>query len=588
MGSFFKMLFASIFGVIIGLFLLIIIVMIFAASSSKDKHVEIEENSILHLKFDKPIVDRASKNPLQNINFMAMRSESKMGLNQILESIRKASTDKNIKGIYLEFADFQAGSATIEEIRNALVEFKKSNKFIISHSDGYSHKSFYLASVGKMYLTPEGDFQFTGLSAELMFFKGAFEKLGVEPQIIRHGKFKSAIEPFILDKMSNENRLQMQSIIGSIWKNLTSKISESRNIPVDSLNRYANDLVISDASEAFSHKFVDSTKYNDEVVAELKKLTNVKEKDKLKLVTVETYCEIESEESEKSENSKNKIAVIYAAGEIGMGKAKGESIGAESLSEEIRKARLDEGVKAIVLRVNSPGGSALASEIILREMILAKKVKPVIVSMGDVAASGGYYISCAADSIFASQNTITGSIGVFGLMFNGQKLLNEKFGITTDAVTTNTNSSVGTMFRKFTPTEEAFFQRSVEKVYETFISHVSKGRKIEKAMVDSIGQGRVWTGNLAKDIKLIDQFGGLQDAILAAVKKARVEKDYKIVEYPLAKGMFASFLEHVEEETKMSVIQETLGENYRYYEVLNNLLKINGIQARLFPEPCIN
>lgn len=585
MKSFFKIFFASMLAIIItGLITGLIFFGIIAGlvSSAGDKPVVVKDNSILKITLDNEIVDRANDNPLQNFDFMSMTSSQKLGLYDILKDIKKAKTDDKIKGIYLELTNITAGAATVEEIRSALLSFKESGKFIISYSDYYSQKAYYLASAAdKVYINPQGAIEFKGLSAELMFFKGALEKLGVEPQIIRHGKFKSAIEPFILDKMSPANREQTITYMKSIWDNIVAGISESRQITVAELNNLADSMKIENATSALNYKMVDGLKYKDEIIAELHTLSSVPEKDKLKFIGLANYTKApEKKEGDNNGLAKEKIAIIYASGEINMGEGEDQKIGSDGLSKVIRKARLDSTIKAVVFRVNSPGGSALASEVIWREIVLTKQVKPVIVSMGDVAASGGYYISCPADVILADRNTITGSIGVFGVLWNGQKLLNEKLGVTVDRVTTNTHSDIGSVFRPMEDSERAIIQKSVEDIYDVFITHVGEGRGIEKAQVDSIGQGRVWSGVNAKEIKLIDEFGGIERAIEIAKEKANLE-NYRIVELPRQKDPLQQILKQLKGESEESTIKQYLGFSYKYYKNLNELINIDGVQARL-------
>ena len=585
MKSFFKIFFASMLAIIItGLITGLIFFGIIAGlvSSAGDKPVVVKDNSILKITLDNEIVDRANDNPLQNFDFMSMTSSQKLGLYDILKDIKKAKTDDKIKGIYLELTNITAGAATVEEIRSALLSFKESGKFIISYSDYYSQKAYYLASAAdKVYINPQGAIEFKGLSAELMFFKGALEKLGVEPQIIRHGKFKSAIEPFILDKMSPANREQTITYMKSIWDNIIAGISESRQITVAELNNLADSMKIENATSALNYKMVDGLKYKDEIIAELHTLSGVPEKDNLKFIGLANYTKApEKKEGDNNGLAKEKIAIIYASGEINMGEGEDQKIGSDGLSKVIRKARLDSTIKAVVFRVNSPGGSALASEVIWREIVLTKQVKPVIVSMGDVAASGGYYISCPADVILADRNTITGSIGVFGVLWNGQKLLNEKLGVTVDRVTTNTHSDIGSVFRPMEDSERAIIQKSVEDIYDVFITHVGEGRGIEKAQVDSIGQGRVWSGVNAKEIKLIDEFGGIERAIEIAKEKANLE-NYRIVELPRQKDPLQQILKQLKGESEESTIKQYLGFSYKYYKNLNELINIDGVQARL-------
>jgi protease-4 len=419
--------------------------------------------------------------------------------------------------------------------------------------------------------------EWMGLRSEIMFFKGAMEKLGVEPQILRHGKFKSAVEPFMLDKMSPENREQTLTYMGSIWNQWVDGISKARNVSVEELNRLANNMEIFNGKSCIENKLVDSLIYKDQLIDNLKTLTNTPEKDDLKTVTLAQYFKVPDK---KTKFSKEKIAVIYAQGEIGMGEGGDDAIGSDGLSRAIRKARRDSTIKAIVFRINSPGGSALASEVIWREVELANKVKPVIVSMGDVAASGGYYIAAPATTIMASPTTITGSIGVFGLFFNFQNAMNKKLGINVDVVKTNDHADFFSVFRPMTAEEKAVGQKFIEETYQTFIGHVAEGRGIAVEKVDEIGQGRVWSGVNAKDIKLVDEFGGLKAAIKLAAEKANVEK-YRIVELPEQKDPFQELLKGMSGEAKAFFLQDELGVAYKNYNRVVKMLQNQGVQARI-------
>jgi protease-4 len=584
MRQFLKFLFASMLGFVLGSILLVFILvgMISAAVNSFDDETvtEVKSNSMLFLDFEKPIVDRASKNPFENINFNTFESEPSAGLNTILENLRKAKDDKNIKGIYMELSTINTGIATVEEIRNALLDFKKSGKPIISYSEVYTQKSYYLASVAdKIYMNPQGAMELKGLGAEIMFYKGLLDKIEVETQVIRHGRFKSAVEPFILDKMSNDNRLQTRGFMQSIWNFMLNNIATSRKLSFEELNTLTNNFSIREPEDAIKYKLIDKLVYKDEVLEELKTLTGkTKKDDSPQLITLNKYSK--SPETEKKSLKDPQIAIIYATGEIESGEGASDKIGSETVSKAIREARLNDKIKAIVLRVNSPGGSALASEVIWREAELANKVKPVVVSMGDVAASGGYYISAASRKIFASQNTITGSIGVFGLIFNAQKMLNNKLGITIDTVKTNRLSDFGSMSRPLTAEEKQIFQQGVEKVYDTFTKRVANGRKMEQANVDSIGQGRVWSGVEAKNIGLVDEFGGLNDAIAAAAKIANLNK-YRTVELPKQKDPFKEILAELGNEAETKYLNYKLGDEAKYFNKAQELLKMQGIQTRL-------
>ena len=584
-----KQFFGAFFGSVIGIIIATIIgAIIFAAlltsglknafQSEETLKYKSKPKSVLHLVFDGEIVDREKEDPFSKINFGPMAQQGRMGLNVILKNLENAAADTSVKGIFMNFKNLAAGKSALQDIRAGLLAFKTSGKFIYAYSENYTQSAYYLASAAdKVYLNPQGGFDWKGLNMSLMFYKKTLDKLGVEAQIFRHGKFKSAIEPFMLEKMSDANREQAETFLNSIWNKMMEDIAAGRKTSVQVLNKLANELAIAFPEDAVSYKLVDQLAYEDEVMNTIKTSLGLKEKDKLSLVSHADYAKFRPKDALKG---KDKIAVIYAIGGISSGEGDDEEIGSDRISKAIKDARLDENVKAIVLRVNSPGGSALASEVIWREVVLAKKAKPFVVSMGDVAASGGYYISCAADKIFAQENTITGSIGVFGMVPNMKKALDEKLGITVDTVNTNAHSDVMTTLRGATPTESVFIQKSVEKVYDVFITRVADGRGISKDMVDSIGQGRVWSGTDAKRIGLVDEFGGLKEAIAFAASKAKL-KDYRLQELPLQKNPLDELLGKVEADAETRIMQKHLGEHYRYLKNLKSLMKSKGVQARL-------
>lgn len=597
MKQFFGAFFGSIIGLLITGIIMALIIGGFIAAGLKgafdgegQKPFTVKENSVLHLKIEGPITERGMDNPFEELDLGPFMPPPVLGVRGIVKSIEHAKNDKNIKGIFIDIHQMEAGFATIEEIRNALIEFKKSKKFIYAYSETFSQKEYYLSSVAsKLYLNPQGGMEFKGLSAQLMFFKNMLEKLNIEMQIFRHGKFKSAIEPFMLDKMSEANRLQTETYMNSIWNSILDGISKERGVSIDKLNELANNLSIESPESALNAKLVDGLLYEDEVMSLLKKDLKLKEKDKIAFADIAKYQKnVKPSRKEKKFLSKEpKIALIYAVGQIRSGEGDEETIGSNTIAKAIKDARLDSTVKAIVLRVNSPGGSALASDVIWREMTLAKKAKPTIVSMGDVAASGGYYISCAADRIFAQPNTITGSIGVFGILPNMQKAFADKLGINIDTVNTNKHSDVGTPFRKVSESEYAYIQNGVEKVYETFIGRVAEGRKTTTAMVDSIGQGRVWSGVDALKINLVDELGGTNEALAYAAKMAKIS-DYKVEEMPKRKDPFSMFLNNKEEEVEARLIKKNLGAQYRFYNYVNTIINLKGVQARLPYELIIN
>lgn len=585
MKQFFKMMFASMLAMLVTFFITMLIfiavigTIVSSATSTTEKVVDVKNNSILHLQLNYQIKDRTSNNPFENFDFSTFEAQDNLGLDKILANINKAKSDDKIKGIYLDLTSLNTGMASIEEIRNALKDFKKSGKWIVSYSEVYTQSTYYLASLSdKIYLNPAGLVEMRGLASQLMFFKNALEKLEVEMQIIRHGKFKSAVEPYMLEKMSDSNREQMELILNTAWGSMLKDISESRKISIEKLNEIADGIKIQTAKDALAHKFVDKLAFKDEFLDELKKRVGAGSYDDINYISLSKY---NNSTPEKEENvSKNQIAVIYASGDIISGKSNDGSMGSETISEAIREARLDENVKAIVLRVNSPGGSALASDVMWREVVLAKKVKPVVVSMGDVAASGGYYIACAANKIVANEKTITGSIGVFGVIPNAQGMFNNKLGITFDFAKTNKHADIMTMFRPLTAEEKDIIQIGVENIYDDFITKVGEGRGMTKEQVDSIGQGRVWTGLDAKKIGLVDEIGGIDEAIAIAKDLAKLE-DYNLVDYPKLKDPIEQFMLSITEGAETKILKTYLGENYKYYQKVQTMTTQSGYMTRM-------
>lgn len=580
MKSFLKYTLATIVGVIISSIILFFIFfgIVGAIVSSSEKQVVVKPNSILHIKLDRAIPERSSDNPFENFDFESLRPMVVLGLNDIVKNIRDAKDDDNIKGIYLDLGSMAMGFGTLEEIRNAVLDFKKSGKFVISYAEYYSQGNYYLASVAdSIFINPAGGITFIGLSSEVMFYKGALEKLDIEPQVIRHGKFKSAVEPFVNEKMSDENRQQLSTLVNALWGHVIQGISVQRNIPVPELNKLADNASVTNAKGALANKFVDGIRYKDEILERLAKLSSAKSTKNLEFITLANYNKAPKA---KKDFSKKKIALVYAEGDIVDGEGGSTAIGSGDFSKSIREARSDSSVKAIVLRINSPGGSALASDVIWREVYLATKAKPVIVSMGNMAASGGYYIAAPADTIVAEPTTITGSIGVFGILFNAKGFLNNKLGITTDEVQTNKHGNIESLYKPLTPEEKAIIQLEVENIYETFITHVAEGRSLDKAFVDSIGQGRVWSAIDAKRLGLVDVIGSLQNAVDIAAKKAKLS-EYRIVELPKREDALTSLLSGLSAHVRQDAIQKELGETSRIYYNIKDITGRKGILARL-------
>jgi len=581
MREFFKYLFASMLGfflsIIVIFFICFVIIAAAISSIDDDKTVTVGTNSVLFLNLDQAVTERTPKNPFGNLPIVGGEEKDGIGLNDLLKSIQRAKTDDNIKCIYMNVSSPNAGFATMREVRNALIDFKKSHKKILAYSEVYTQGAYYLASAAdKIYLNPEGALEFKGFSSELTFFKGTLEKVGVEMQVIRVGNYKSAVEPYILDKMSDYNRKQVTAYVGGLYNTFLTDIAQTRDIQKDSLYSIADNYKIRAPKDALNFKMIDGLKYKDEILEELKALSGKTKKQNISSVSINDYAKNNS----STGTGKDKVAVIYANGEITGGEGSDNQIGSERISRAIRKARLDDDIKAIVLRVNSPGGSALASDVIWREIILTKKEKPVIASFGDVAASGGYYIGCAADSIFVQPNTITGSIGVFGIIPNFQNLMTNKLGITFDGVKTGKYADIMATNRPMTEGERFIIQNELNRIYSGFVSRVADGRKKSKAYIDSIGGGHVWIGTDAVQIGLADRIGSFNDAIKSAAKKAKL-KEYKVVEYPDVIDPLKSLLEESTDKIKIYYTKQELGDNYMLYQQMKKVMASSGIQARM-------
>jgi len=578
MKQFLKFTLASAVGLVFGVFSLILIFTIIA-SSGESKEVKLSEAHILRIELNGSIQDRVEDMPF-DLGKLTGEKVSTLGLNDILTNIKKAKMDEHIKGIYLEMGFLNAGFATIEEIRNALLDFKESGKFITTYSEIYTQRAYYLASVAdNIYIYPEGALELKGLNSTAIFFTNALKKVGVEPQIIRHGKFKSAVEPFMLTEMSDANREQVETFMGSIWERFLDDVASDRQLTSDRLNKIANNLEVRTPKDALELGLVDSLFYRDQLENHFASLMEKENYDDVEFISLKKYDRVRNENS-REKFKKDKIAIIYAQGEIKSGEGSETVIGSERLSKAIRQARKDEKVKAIVLRVNSPGGSALASDVIWREMKLAQEEKPVVVSMGDVAASGGYYIACAADKIYASPNTITGSIGVFGILMSFEELLTDKLGFTFDQVKTNKFADLGSPNRPLTKEEYDIIHESVVNIYDTFTSKVAEGRNMSQENVDNIGQGRVWSGINAMDINLIDEYGGLEEAIAGAAQLAEMEA-YRIYELPEQQDPLQKLFKELEEDMQTSWVKYQLGDQYKYYKTLEDLKHLKGAQARM-------
>lgn len=585
MKQFFKFMFASFVGTmltIIVIFLMFMGIVVSIVAMSGDQEVSIEDHSILHIKWNAEIRDRSSDNPFEGFDFATMQSKKPIGLYDILENIDKAVKDDRIDGIFLDMESIPAGIATSEEIRNKLLDFKESGKFIVSYANSYDQQAYYLASLAdEIYLNSEGMILFKGLQAQLMFFKGLLDKLDVDLQIVRgpNNKYKSAVEPFMLEHISEANKQQLQDLLNSIWGKLIVAISETRGLSVNELTMLADKLELSTAEKALEYNFVDGIFYRDEVIAILKDKTGIKDDDKLNTVSFGKYTNAKIKDTEGIK--RDKIAIVFAEGSIVQGKGDGSNIGSVTTSAALSKARKNKKVKAIVFRVNSGGGDALASEIIRREVELACKDMPVIVSMGNYAASGGYWISTSADYIFAQPTTITGSIGVFGIIPNFQGLLNKKFGINVDNVMTNENSDFIDVTKPLSPFQHAKLDESITKIYTDFTELVAKSRNLDVTYVDSIAKGRVWSGVDALELGLIDEFGGIQDAVEYAAEKAELTEGYRVVTYPQSKEFIEQIMEELTGNVTQNLVKHELGDYYNYYQKVETLQNMKGVQARL-------
>jgi protease-4 len=582
MKQFFKFMFASMLGFILTMVILFFLFLAMVASfiSMADQEVvEVKTNTILHVKMDKPVYDRAPKNPLSFFNPQSIDFEMPPGLDDMLKNIEKARTDDRISGIYLDLSMIPSGITIVEEIRNALLDFKSSGKFIIAYGEIYSQLAYYLATVAdKVYLNPDGMVEFKGLAAEAIFLKGTLEKLDIDVQVLRHGKYKSAAEMFMMDRLSDFNREQLQAYIDDVWGQMIADISATRGIGIEKLQKAADDLAGMQAKDALEMNLVDGLYYKDQLLAEFRQKLGLDENGTINKLSIGKYTHAKDPVQKKL--SRDRIAVIYAIGSIGGGKGDDLSIGSDRLSKAIRDARTSDKVKAIVMRVNSPGGSALASEVIRREVELAAAEKPFIVSMGDLAASGGYWISCSADKIVADPMTLTGSIGVFGIFPNLGKFFDKKLGMTFDYAMTNKNADFPNITRPLPEYQEMVMEREIEKIYDEFLQLVSEGRDMPVEMVDSLGQGRIWSAMDAMDAGLVDELGGLNRAIELAAEAAGLE-DYSIKALPEQKDPFQEIMEQLTGQARTNTLQSELGEFYSYYQYVLELKNMEGMQARL-------
>lgn len=571
---------ASILGTI---FTVVIIAIIIGALASSDE-VGMEDQSILKIKLENSFTERGLDTPSFNLN----GTEDRIALRDLERVLRFAKTDERIEGVYLNMGAIEAAPAMLLEMHNAILDFKTSGKWVIAYSESYSQAGYFVASASnEVYMYPTGTFDWHGLNAEVMFYKKLLDQLEIEAQVIRgpNNKFKSAVEPFIYDHMSDENRLQMATFIDDIWKVMCEKISAQRGTSVDELNAAATSLRFINNNALLESKLLDGLIYPDELAAKLS--TRLKDKGKLEndkkledeVISYDRYLEVAKMEDKSSDLAE--VAVVYAIGGIESGKGDDETIGSDRIAKALREARLDDGIKAVVLRVNSPGGSALASDVIWREAELIKQSgKVFVVSMGDYAASGGYYISCGADRIFAQPNTITGSIGVFGIIPNLQNFLDHKLGITFDAYKTHEHANMMTLTSPLDTVQKRAMQDMVSNIYNDFTSKVAKGRNITQAYVDSIGQGRVWSGEDALAIGLVDEMGGLREAVAYAAAKAGANAN-SILELPEMLDPLQEFIDDISGKSEDAILSRLLGSRFKNYQDIRSLSNGGKVQTRL-------
>lgn len=585
MKDFFKFTLATVTGIILsGIVLFIIgIVTVFGIVSSADTETVVKKNSVMMLDLNGTLVERNQESLEGMLSKLTGDASSTYGLDDVLASIKKAKGNEDIKGIYIKATSLGTSYASLQAVRNALADFKTSGKFIVAYSDNYSQGLYYLSSVAdKVLLNPKGMIEWRGIASAPIFYKDLLQKLGIEMQVFKVGTYKSAVEPFIATEMSPANREQVTAYIGSIWGQVVKGVSGSRKITPDSLNAYADRMLMFYPAEmSVKCGLADTLVYQNDVRDYLKTLVKIDEDDNLRVLNLDDMINVKK--NVPKDKSGDIVAVYYASGEITDQPASGASeegiVGSEVI-RDLRKLKDDEDVKAVVLRVNSPGGSAFASEQIWHAVKELKAKKPVIVSMGGYAASGGYYISCIADSIVAEPTTLTGSIGIFGMIPN-VKGLTDKVGLTFDVVKTNKFADFGNIMRPFNDDEKVLLQMMITQGYDTFVSRCAEGRHMTKEAIEKIAEGRVWTGETAKKLGLVDELGGIDKALDFAVKKADL-KGYTVVAYPEKKDIFASFMEMgATNYVESQLLKSKLGSYYKDFSLLKNIEERAMIQARV-------
>jgi len=577
--SFLKAFGASLLALVIFSALVFISFLIIVSVMSAEKQVQVRPDTVLHLELDGPINELQRDDPLAGLPIPGA-AEQNIGLMQLKQAIENAKTNENIKGIYLECSYLRGGFSTIEEIRQSLIDFRESGKFVVAYNETMSEGAYYLATAADaIYLNPEGDVEFNGLAIEVTFFKRLFDKLQIRPQVFRVGEFKSAVEPFLMEQMSPENELQLTELANGINDVIISHISEARKISVEKLREMSDNMQVRTARIAKEFGLVDELYYNDEFNDELRRRLGIGENDKINFIGYRSFNKVGGTYNK----SKNDIAVIVADGTIMPGESNSQDqiIGGETFVKEIRKARKNSRVKAIVIRINSPGGEFRASDMMWREIQLARKEKPVIASMSDYAASGGYYMAMGCDTIVAQPHTITGSIGIFGMMLDMSGFLGDKLGITFDEVKTGKYGDMYTITRPLTDGERNYWQKNLDEHYDTFTRKAAEGRDMPQSELLKVASGRVWTGSQAKERNLVDVIGGFDDAVRIAAEAAGVADDHRVRYYPEPRTFLEEWLARSEEDAGTRVMKQQLGENYEYIRQLQRLKTFQGAQARM-------
>ncbi|MCE7044194.1 signal peptide peptidase SppA [Dyadobacter sp. CY312] len=579
--QFFKYVLATLVGLFVFFIGSIFLLAGIGAMFSSDDKVVVSEKSVLKLDLNKPIQEVGVENPFSGIGGPFSGEENIVGLKDIVDALKSAQTDDKIQGIYLKTEGPNAGWATLEEIRNQLTEFKKSKKFVVAYGETFTEKGYYIASVAdKIYLNPAGGMEWNGLSAEYSFFKGTFDKLGVKPEIFRVGEFKSAIEMFVRPDMSEASKKQSLELITAINDHYLQKISASRGIPAATLKGLADSLAVENPESALKNKLVTNLGYWDEFENSIKSTLKTDAKKDVSYVGVDKYLKSTNTSGEGDFNTR--IAVLVAEGEINSGDGGDGAIGSDKFVKELKKLRDNDKIKAIVLRINSPGGSALASDVMWREILITAKTKPVIASMSDVAASGGYYMAMGCDKIVAQPNTITGSIGIFGLVFNVTDFMNNKLGVTFDGVGTSPHADWPTATRDMTDFEKSMIQKSVNEGYEKFTSKAAAGRKMPVEKLKSLAQGRVWSGVEAKANGLVDALGGVNDAVKLAATAAKLKDgDYRVRYYPEKKKPLEEMLAKIMGDEEDKAMARNFGEMATYAKMYKKLMNMGGMQTRM-------